>query len=710
MVDFPSAVAVPPTSAYAPPNMAQWLSSFLSDSIGNLSNDYYQGKQNRFQDQQNQRTLNLQQPINSTDPNVVYKELLQRGGAPYAEALMPFIIDQQLRQQAGQPDPFLSPGGGLQTNNAAPAAAPALARPAGATPATYAGGDSGVGTITDIVTAKLPQNSTQTGQDIAKIAQTMGIDPNAPLTPGQQRRVQGLLDRYTQNSPAPAPAAAAPAQPGSPPAVGTPNAKVADAFAALPPSAGAVLPAPQRTQAPAPNAAASAAPVATAAAPAQSAPLVPQPPMPRGGAGTGSIVDIVSAAYPENSVETNRLISRIASTMETEPNAPLSSGQQVRAKGLLSRYSTGADSSVSATAASAPAASDQPAQPPAQPLKPQYRLPQNPATGKQFTPQEAVIAIDDQISKLSGNKFAADRIKALEDMRERYAAMIDPINVSSGTTILDPRTSARLYQGPAAAAYATPEAEDTLNADGERYRQTGTFPPGMGRGIQGQQQATRIRNRAVEQEINAGGDPNQWPQRWQEFKAKGVGLSAEARVGATREANLKIILRAADAAVPAAIEQSEKVWRSGFVPLNKIIQRGQLMTSDPELGAFGMANLQLAEHWARAINPTGVMRESDRDKALEFLSTATSQATYKRLVQQLQKQIQRELTAVQAGKPSGSIPEPGVLSAEQKDASPNKARASPPADVPRISTKADYDALPSGAPFIDPDGKPWQKP
>src|ERR1700730_4063581 len=167
--------------------------------------------------------------------------------------------------------------------------------------------------------------------------------------------------------------------------------------------------------------------------------------------------------------------------------------------------------------------------------------------------------------------------------------------------------------------------------------------------MQVEKRAGATRQRAVEQEIEKGGDPEQWAQRWQDYKAQGVGKSAEARFSARREANLKSILSATDAAVPAALEQSEKVSRTGWVPLNQIIQRGEIATSNPELRAFGMANLQLAEHWARAMNPTGVMRESDREKALEFLSTADSQPTYRRVVQQLQKQIQRELKAVQGG-------------------------------------------------------------
>lgn len=132
----------------------------------------------------------------------------------------------------------------------------------------------------------------------------------------------------------------------------------------------------------------------------------------------------------------------------------------------------------------------------------------------------------------------------------------------------------------------------------------------------------------------------------QEFAARGTGMSAEARTAGTREANLGIILKATDAAIPAALEASAKVARTNWLPLNQIIQKGQVIASNPELREFGMANLQLAEHWARAMNPTGVMRESDRDLALGFLSTADSPETYKRVVAQLKKQIEREKAAV----------------------------------------------------------------
>jgi len=115
---------------------------------------------------------------------------------------------------------------------------------------------------------------------------------------------------------------------------------------------------------------------------------------------------------------------------------------------------------------------------------------------------------------------------------------------------------------------------------------------------------------------------------------------------ATSEAKVGAIINVMNAAIPAALEESEKLPRGAIVPVNKLVQQGQIATSDPRYYKFAVANLQLAEQWAKAMNPIGVMRESDRDMALNMLSMATSQETYKQVVQQLQKQVERERVAM----------------------------------------------------------------
>ena len=230
---------------------------------------------------------------------------------------------------------------------------------------------------------------------------------------------------------------------------------------------------------------------------------------------------------------------------------------------------------------------------------------------------------------------ARDRLRAQQDVADAndIEQKIQPRAASA--PVVDPRTGKVLYGGSNMSPTAVEDAA-------VRYFETGQFPANMGRGIQGAADRNAILNRNSELLAEKGISAEDQTRQWQQYKATGVGLNAGARTSATREENLNLILKVTNAAIPAALEASKKVARTGWVPLNQVIQKGEVIASNPELKEFGMANLQLAEGWAKAMNPTGVMRESDRDKALSFLSTADSPETYERAVRQLQKQITRE--------------------------------------------------------------------
>jgi hypothetical protein len=169
-------------------------------------------------------------------------------------------------QQPGAPPPQGQPQGGPQ-----PAAAPA--RPLPPPRANSPQGDSGQGTLTSMVTDRLPSQNQTTGETIMRIAQVMGVDPNADLTPGQQRRAQGLLQKYA------------------------PETTGINSDGSLPPSANAGTPAPQITRQPPPGAQPAgpggqppaparpqpqAAPQPPQPAQPQQQPLVPQEPLPQG--------------------------------------------------------------------------------------------------------------------------------------------------------------------------------------------------------------------------------------------------------------------------------------------------------------------------------------------------------------------------------------------------------------------------------------------
>ena len=84
---------------------------------------------------------------------------------------------------------------------------------------------------------------------------------------------------------------------------------------------------------------------------------------------------------------------------------------------------------------------------PQQPIVPQTPLPRG------FTdPQQAILAIDQEIARISSNpsraRATAGQVKALEDWRDRIAASSAPIEARPGQTLVDPKTGAVRYQAP----------------------------------------------------------------------------------------------------------------------------------------------------------------------------------------------------------------------------------------------------------------------
>lgn len=305
MAGFDNGVSAPSGLSYAAP-----LLNF--QQFANWPKDYYQGVFNSQQVDQNKQEQELtryridqakqQQDIAQTfqgglpraaDGSIDYAKavamLAQRGdvGALWNGA------DAMLQQSATKMSPLLSGGGAAPGPQGEPQSVQARPLPpAGPGPQ----GDSGTGTIASLVTDKLPAQDATTGQTIGKIAQVLGVDPNAPLTPGQAKRAQVLLSRYAPSQqPAGAGGAVQPA-PAPDAASFRDRFAAADGGGRLPPSANAVSPAPQPPPAqPRPQPAQISAPSAPqpAQAPAQGQPqpqqaapqgqpITPQVPLPNG--------------------------------------------------------------------------------------------------------------------------------------------------------------------------------------------------------------------------------------------------------------------------------------------------------------------------------------------------------------------------------------------------------------------------------------------
>lgn len=314
-------------------------------------------------------------------------------------------------QAGGQPQPA---GGATPTPSAGAPPASVAAKPLPPAAPNAPKGDSGQNTITSLVTDRLPSQNQTTGETIGKIAEVMGIDPNADLTPGQVKRAQGLLQKYAPD---------------------VAGVKVADASGrtgGLPPSANAGTPAATPGAAP-------------------------------------SFNDRFAAA---------------------------GGGQ-------------------SAAAPPAPAAAPAPPAPPApQPIGAQVPLP------KGFSdPQQAALALRAEAARLSQFPRAQGQVQELNNWAQRIEESVKPLAVRPGETLLDARTGQPVYQGNQPTMDAA-----AIQGAAERYLETGTLPPNMGRGLQGSANANAIQNEAAQIAQQRGIDMATLPAKWQQFKAQQVAI------------------------------------------------------------------------------------------------------------------------------------------------------------------------------------------
>lgn len=557
--------------------------------LGNLANDYWQGRRQQFDDGQRQRELELQKPIDAKDPNAVASELMRRGGAPYAASLMPFLQSMQPGQVSpllggspqgqpqGQPQPQSAslpapPSGGGPAAQPAPMAVP----PGGQAAGTYAGGDNGQNTVAAIVAAKgLPSDDRNTGVVITNVGKMIGADPNAPLSPEQQQRATALVDAYAKRAPGGGRAQAVPA-PGT--------------------------------------AAPGAAPAGQPAAPLTREALVAS--ARRGTATAGPVV----------------------------PDTP-----QV---GFGERFAAATPEAMTAQASAAPAPQ---AQPQAQPEAPQ------PASGvvlpNGFTdPREAVVALRREAARVaaSPNPRTAAQAGELNAWAKEIQDSMKPHNV--GGALVD--SHGRVVYTPQVSL--TPEA---LNAAASGYRQTGKMPPNIGRGVQGNAERVAVQNEASRQEVEAGGDPKEWPQRWQAYGTHAAGL----RVLEQRAANMTLIEEETKTLIPRVREASKKVSRTEYPDLNKIILAAKEKTGNTDVVKFGIAAESLIPVYARLLKPTGQIGVTDTQNARHILNKVWSDGQIDAALDQMELERESAKQALEDARASFGLAKTGSKKASEPE-------------------------------------------
>jgi hypothetical protein len=156
-----------------------------------------------------------------------------------------------------------------------------------------------------------------------------------------------------------------------------------------------------------------------------------------------------------------------------------------------------------------------------------------------------------------------------------------------------------------------------------------------GRGSQGAQNLNLIRSEIAKQAVAAGMSGGDIAAKIAEFE----GMKSGQRTAGTRNANIEIAANEASQLAPLALQASQDVTRSGFLPFGKAQIMFDSNTNDPALRKFAMANQALVTAYAQAISRGGAATVSDKQHAEELLSTAQDQPSYAAAVGQMMKEI-----------------------------------------------------------------------
>lgn len=206
---------------------------------------------------------------------------------------------------------------------------------------------------------------------------------------------------------------------------------------------------------------------------------------------------------------------------------------------------------------------------------------------------------------------------------------------------------------------------------------------------------TKVTNSLVRLAKQQGVGPGDLAVRIAQFQGT---VQAERTLG-TRTVAMEVPANEVAYMAPLALQASENVDRTRFPDLNSIILSGEKRTGDEKVVQFGLAANSLIYTYAKFLNPTGIPTDSDKARATEILSTAWSKGQFRAAIDQIKREIESGRAAVRETR--GELA--GGLTSQTSGASPG-------ASVPKITTDAEYHALPSGSEFLDPNGVKRKKP
>jgi hypothetical protein len=198
-------------NAPSPASFAAPLRDF--SALADIPNAYFQGTQQARQRQLQQPIVDPRTGQPTTDINAIIPELMKRGGAEYSKELLPFLQTQELikayRQSQGAPDGSTSGQTGAVTQGApaaappSPTQAPATGGPSSLNPAAAGPGNLRVQSQNpaaegqDTVRSRLTElfGGQEIGPIIPRFAASLGVNPDAPLSPAQVQQLNTMAGK-----------------------------------------------------------------------------------------------------------------------------------------------------------------------------------------------------------------------------------------------------------------------------------------------------------------------------------------------------------------------------------------------------------------------------------------------------------------------------------------------------------------------------------
>jgi hypothetical protein len=450
------------------------------------------------------------------------------------------------------------------------------------------GGDGEGPTVKQFVSARLPNgNSAQAGDLESRIAMAMDLDPNAPMSAGQQRRALGLFNRYAGTNEAPA---------GGPATAGAPAVRTSPTFTM-----------PQTAP---PNAGSSAERVAQGfggLAP-QNQPLQPQPQV-QGGPMPAQPQPQQQAQQPQAPPNRSGLPPTTAAVLQP-PQPP----QQQAGAG--------------APQPGQPQGQQQPSQ---GPIGPQVPLP------KGFTdPEQAIMALRREAATNPHPKQAAFADQWAKDIEQS----IQPVPVSGTQTLVDPRTGKVVFQGANVSGSSTFSSRDarlnalrSLNGD---Y----SWTAGLGRGAQRGENFKLVTEAIEDIGAERGLNDEQIADTLATANAEFQGRKASERTLGTMEARMGAAAFEAKGAIQLARGVIEKVPRTSFLPWNQLQQGFSKQTLNPDQAELFARTQGIINTYAAVMSRgANVTTDAARGRGEELFNTAVDAPVYNRVLDTITSEI-----------------------------------------------------------------------